>query len=342
MQGLGRFDAIFHPAVIDLHQSKIKPPFIQPDFIPQVDSEGDVLPAYMHYVAGISPDEATEAIRMFVERVSQRIDSGEPYEIEKFGIFSKSDAGVLHFTPDWDAFNLSFSGLKVIDLHPVHEVIVADHFPEPPIRTTESIQPISEITEEHIDEHIPGPIEEDEVTTIENEEIIPPVPYELPESTSRLAWIILTTSLVLITILCAYLAWDIISDRQRMNQLTQTSTDTLTITNEFDIPVVMDTTSQVQKDTTSKIPPLEKPDTIKQPVIPAETETPCFVVVGAFSNQDNVSRMVQRLESLGYKSSEIKGGSLTRVAINTSCDKDNLEKVLNEARSAINPEAWIY
>jgi hypothetical protein len=120
VQGLGRFDAIFHPAVIDLHQSKIKPPFIQPDFIPQVDSEGDVLPAYMHYVAGISHDQATEAIKMFVETVSQNIDSGESYEIEKFGTFSKSGTSILHFTPDWDAFNLSFSGLKVIDLHPVH------------------------------------------------------------------------------------------------------------------------------------------------------------------------------------------------------------------------------
>lgn len=340
MQGLGRFDAIFHPAVIDLHQSKINPPFIQPDFIPQVDSEGDVLPAYMHYVSGISHDEATEVIKEFVETVSQHIDSGEPYEIEKFGVFSKSSSGVLHFTPDWDAFNLSFIGLKVIDLHPVHEVIVEDHFPEPPLRTTEKIQPVTEIKEEIGEEHIPSLIQE-EISTFENEEIIPPVKHELPESTSRLAWIILTTSLVLITILCAYLAWDIISDRQRMNQLTQTSTDTLTITNEFDIPVVMDT-SQVQEDTAIKPPPPEEPVAIEPPVVKEETETPCFVVVGAFSNPDNVTRMVQRLESLGYKSAQIKGGSLTRVAISTSCDKNNLEKILNEARSAINPEAWIY
>ena len=51
--------------------------------------------------------------------------------------------------------------------------------------------------------------------------------------------------------------------------------------------------------------------------------------------------MVARLESMGYVPEEIKGGSLTRVAIKTSCEQGNLQKVLNEARSSINPEAWI-
>ena len=41
-------------------------------------------------------------------------------------------------------------------------------------------------------------------------------------------------------------------------------------------------------------------------------------------------------------SGEIKGGALTKVAIKTSCDQDNLQKVLSDARSSINPEAWIY
>jgi cell division septation protein DedD len=74
----------------------------------------------------------------------------------------------------------------------------------------------------------------------------------------------------------------------------------------------------------------------------ASTNEPCFVVVGAFSNASNVERMVERIEAMGYTASQIKGGGLTRVAIQTSCDPSQLQTVLNTARSSINPEAWIY
>ena len=75
-------------------------------------------------------------------------------------------------------------------------------------------------------------------------------------------------------------------------------------------------------------------------VVQENIANPCFVVVGAFSDATNVAKMVERLKSMGYVTEEIKGGSLTRVAIKTSCD--NVQKVLTEARSSINPEAWIY
>jgi hypothetical protein len=66
------------------------------------------------------------------------------------------------------------------------------------------------------------------------------------------------------------------------------------------------------------------------------------VVVGAFSDPSNVNKMVDRLTGLRYAPEQIKGGSLIRVAIRTSCDQDSLQKMLNEARTSINPEAWIY
>ena len=340
VQGLGRFDAIFHPAVIDLQQSQIKPPYIQPDFIPRVESEMEILPTYIHYVSGVEIDAAKQSIAEFVDDVVRRIDAGESYNIEKFGTFSKSTSNILHFTPDWDAFNLSFNSLKVIDLHPI-----AEHkAPAQEIKESSPLQVTSTYTPEDVKtvriEHDVVTEEIAEVPVIEaNQENVPPRHTEVSESTSRLAWIILTTALLLITILCAYLAWDIISDRKRMNQMTQLTPDTLIITNEFDIPVLMDTVSNP-----AVTPPIEieEKDTIQQPVVQEETEPPCYIVVGAFTNADNIERMVNQIEGLGYKSMKLKGGNLTRVAISTSCDKENLQKVLGEARSGINPEAWIY
>ncbi|MBK9984394.1 MAG: SPOR domain-containing protein [Saprospiraceae bacterium] len=349
--GLGRFDAIFHPAVIDLQTSQIKPPHIQADFINDVDSEIDILPAYMHYVSGIDINEAKENIHLFVNDVLFQLETGEPYSIDKFGTFSKSYADVLHFTPDWDAFNLSFSGLEVIDLYPekpkdsipvyqkpvsVVPEIVEHTYSEEKTETTEVsiIAPQVEATK-----IIKSPVEELLPETLEatNTPVLP----DIIESTTRLAWGILASSLILITVLCAYLAWDIISDRQRINERTQLHPDTLSITNEFDIPVEMDTVIAHTPPEAEK-PPVEKPDTIEKPVVQESTEPPCFIVVGAFTNQENVSKMMDRLRGLGYKSEKIAGGTLTRVAISTSCEKDNLQKVLSEARASINPEAWIY
>jgi len=343
VQGLGRFDAIFHPAVIDFQQSQIKPPYIQPDFISQTEAEGDILPAYMHYVSGMDVEIAREEIISFANDVQQHTNNDEPYSIDKFGIFSKSAAGVLHFTPDWDAFNLSFSGLAILELHPTPVLKRVEKFPETPVITPKEIKPSYHLVEENIttanpgiDQHADEPVSDipDEMMTVPLDDI--------SESTSRMAWIILTSAIALITVLCAYLAWDIISDRKRMYQLSQLYPDTLIITDEFDIPVIMDT-SKTNNESIPSTNPVVTPDTIsKPPEVKEETETPCYVVVGAFTNPDNVTRMMQRLEGLGYKSAEIKGGALTRVVISTSCDKGILEKTLNEARSSINPEAWIY
>ncbi|HZV71967.1 MAG TPA: SPOR domain-containing protein [Saprospiraceae bacterium] len=343
VQGLGRFDAIFHPAVIDLQASQIRPPHVKADFFPLVESDEEILPAYMHYVTGIDINDAKENVRLFVNDVLFHVEAGEPFTIEKFGTFSKSAADVLHFTPDWDAFNLSFNGLEVIDLHPEQIKITTPEYEKPeviipqftehvsrPVYTPviETNQPIEPVTEEPAND----PVVEEHVT---------PERPGISESTTRLAWIILTSSLVLITMLCAYLAWDIISDRKRINEITQFNPDTLAVTNEFDIPVQMDTQS-AQNSTVTVTPPIEKPDTIEKPAVQENTESPCFIIVGAFTKVENINNMIERLQGLGYKSEQIKGGTLTRVAISTSCDKENLQKVLGEARASINPEAWIY
>jgi hypothetical protein len=153
---------------------------------------------------------------------------------------------------------------------------------------------------------------------------------------------ILSTALLLITVLCAYLAWDIISNRNQLNQLQQIYPDTADRTRSNETPGIGVDTTLIPVENL----PIEEPEItnegITKEVIPDATATPCFIVVGAFGDPSNVKKMVDRLESMGYTSAQIPGGSLTRVAISTSCDQANLQKVLNEARSSISPEAWIY
>jgi cell division septation protein DedD len=290
-------------------------------------------------VSGVDVNEAKEAITSFVNDVRHHLENAESYTIDKFGTFSLSSSDILHFTPDWDAFNLSFRGLEIIDLQPVTEVIPTPIFSKPPVYTPEftsqPVKPVEAVTETN-------DIETNKAAAETEPEIIVLDRPEISEATTRLAWIILTSALILITVLCAYLAWDIMSDRKKIDQLAQLYPDTLVLTNEFDIPVKMDSLNTHHDSVPVTPPPVAQPEPAKEPVVAEETGTPCFVVVGAFSNPGNVKKMVERLEGLGYKATEITGGSLTRVAIRTSCDKDNLEKILNEARTGINPASWIY
>ena len=342
--GLGRFEAIFHPAVIDLQESRIKPPYLEPGFSADGEDQEDILPSYIQYVTGVDREKAQEYIREFVKGVQNQIQTGETYSIEKFGTFSNSTNGILHFTPDWDAFNLSFRGLEELSLHaPVEqqtdevryapEIIAEPAFVEPTYKEPENnVEPITErkwVT----DYERPEP----ETIPVVQPATLTPV---ISDSTSRLWWIILATALFMITVLCAYLTWDILSNRKNINRYIAITSDSLSDSSPD--MVIIDTLEFIEEELPAIDSPVVEADPEPEPVEPKSVEPPCFVVVGAFSDASNVVKMEDRLRGLGYESEQIKGGSLTRVAIRTSCEKATLQKTLNDARSAINPEAWIY
>ncbi len=336
VKGLGRFEAIFHPAVMDLPGSRIKPPYIQPEFNEQNLEEDSLLVTYIHYAIGADKEDIDKAIAGFVDKVKDHVERNDHYVVDQFGSFSKSTAGGLRFTPDWDAFNLSFSGLEVIDLHPVVETPVVKPFvsepyvPPAPIVTPEVIVPFKE-------EIAPEPVKP--------EIIEPKHEVGIDETTSRLWWMILGSALVLITVLCAYLAWDILSNRKKLNELVTVRPDTTAVETITSSPPITDTTPIEQEPTTPQ-------DTEKENIPvqePPKNQTPqepdnsfCYVVVGAFKDASNISKMEERVINMGYEAEKIQGGSLTRVAIRTSCDKQVLQQTLNDARAKLNPEAWIY
>lgn len=339
VHGLGRFEAIFHPAMVDQAHSQIKPPYIEPEFTLNGESSDEILAAFIHYVSGIGKTAAENAIHEFVQRIKSNTEEGRTYPIEKFGTFSTSAAGNLRFTPDWDAFNLSFSGLEVVDLKPQidNQNTVSDFKLTPPPKPvyTEVVEtPVHRIEEIKAEPEI---IKE-ELPAIDPEKTIR-TQIEIDEHSSRLWWMILTIALVLIAVLCAYLAWDIISNRNKLNDFKQIYPDSTAGTSLDDRPYTPDTTP-IPVENIPIDEPIVKEDSNASEIVKEEIANPCFVVVGAFSDADNVAKMVDRLKSMGYVSEKINGGALTKVAIKTSCD--SLQKVLNDARSSINPEAWIY
>ena len=374
VKGLGRFEAIFHPAVVDLPGSRIKPPYVQPDFNEQ-DIEGDaLLVKYIEYAIGAPRAEIENAIDAFVNEIKHTTDNGENYIVEQFGSFSKNASGTLRFTPDWDAFNLSFSGLEVIDLKPKvesveHKVFAPEELPVELVTVPVSNE-LTDIQKEQKEISTPvfiNPVETKEVEETKTKPVPEYTPVEsrppmvIDESTSRLWWTILTSALVLITILCAYLAWDILSNRQKLKEYVTVLPDTSSISTNPSITIIDSSNIDVEPepvpdtqitDETPVDPEPSKPDPVQStPVQPDPGTLPvttnpdrsfCYVVVGAFKDASNIARMEERIKSMGLEVEKIGGGSLTRVAIKTSCEKQSLQQTLADAKANLNPEAWIY
>ena len=208
--------------------------------------------------------------------------------------------------------------------------------------------PVGNFTDPIIPVAVPVKVEQEakmdsEPAPVEKQPDIIPVNTEMEDSTSRLWWLILGSALFLITVLCAYLAWDIVSNRNKLNELKQIYPDPSTSAALDTSNAVTDSAKEniVSEDIDSAITDSQS-ETVTEPQPSTQgNESDCFVVVGAFGDPANVTRMVERLESMGYGSEQIKGNVLTKVAIRTSCDPVQLQKTLNEARSNINPEAWI-
>ncbi len=339
VEGLGRFEAIFHSAKIDLSTSKISPPHIVGAFKADEEQPNETLEAFIRYTSGEDIESPKTAIADFVKTVLKETKDGSPYVIDKFGVFVKSDQGNLRFTPDWDAFNISFNGLESVELKPVRAAH-ADFVPlvPPTPYVPKVIAPDPEAitsTEEDATVAAAG------MATVEKtREAFEKDLEKIDPSNSKLWWIMLTSAIVLIAILCAYLTWDIMTNQKRLNELRQARLNTTLTT-----PIIKDPNNQLDS-TAQNVPSTNTPgdssntETPQQPI--DEGVTPCYIVVGAFGDPINVSKMVDRLKAMNYTVEELRGRTLTKVAISTSCDQQNLQRVLDEVRSSINPEAWIY
>ena len=67
----------------------------------------------------------------------------------------------------------------------------------------------------------------------------------------------------------------------------------------------------------------------------------CVIIVGAFSEERNVSRMINRIEGSSYESVIIPGPRLTKVGLRVQCD-DNTQNTLDWAKREFDRSAWLY
>ncbi len=338
VEGLGRFEAIFHSAKMDERQSALVPPHVEGAFSADDTAPGELLESFIRYTSGEQSESPKKAIADFVKSVKKGTAEGEPFAIETFGTFVKSSSGHLRFTPDWDAFNIAFNGLESVELKPESSkspVMVPLTPPEPYVR--KSIEFADEETKQEADD---GAAAAASIAAVEQSK----VEFEknlnrADPSNSKIWWLLLMTAIVLIAILCVYLTWDIMHNRSRLNELRQAYADTTEIAPPASEQPESPEEVPVQEPQENQEVNVQEPET---PVVPDDNTSKCYIIVEAFGDPANVARMVARLEGMQYTVRQFSGRTLTKVGVESGCGQEELQRRLNELRSTVNPESWIY
>jgi hypothetical protein len=65
-----------------------------------------------------------------------------------------------------------------------------------------------------------------------------------------------------------------------------------------------------------------------------------YCIAGCFSSEENASRLVQKLEGLGFNCSILHEGSLYKVSLGQGFSEESVDSILNKAKS-LNIQTWI-
>lgn len=321
--GLGRFESTLCPAVIDLPRRAVHPPRRDALFRPEDAGDPELLSLFIAYATGIPEAEARSAVLAFSQEVFRQTAGGREFEIFRFGTFFRSHEDEIRFTPQDEAFNLLYHGLLPVEI-PEDNMSVS---PEVAPEIEQVVEPASPSSS-----GVEGALGADSGSRRLDE--------DTPDVSQRMWWGILVSAILLITVLCAYLAWDILSHREMLVSakiialpaIVSDSAKADVSGNKLSDTIVIPVTSDLLQPVI---------DTMVQPS-PAQPSGNCFIVVGAFADTANVVRMEVRLREMGYVPVRLPTRSLVRVAIQCTCDPVALGNVLDDARSRIHPQAWIY
>src|SRR5690606_35305418 len=173
---------------------------------------------------------------------------------------------------------------------------------------------------------------------------VPPVEPQYSKAGSKLLWYVLLVAIVLIAGICIWLALDIIQQRAALLAGSTPEDTTSTLSEQLiaeDTIAMSETDNFMVQEPDENLTDTTQTTIIESPEVKPDTSH-CYIVVGAFTSDENIQRMMVRLNDMGYTAVKLSGGNLTRVAIQTACERHELQQTLDKARSTIHPEAWIY
>lgn len=317
LKGIGTLRMKYRPAIIDAELSIIAPPREEIYFIPNNVQELDpVLIKVVKIIADVDQEEAYELVRAFMVDLRNELKSTGVLQFPGIGSINQDVWGNSFFKPDPEYISLNrFFGFQQMELpealSPAEQEAIAD------IKET-----VSERSE--------------------HAKIISPKEQGRKWGFIIGAAAVLLTLISLLYFLNQKAALPLQVHDSQTSELTMTPLKRINI-NPAD-PISNDSLEfPARVDRISLEPGPDYLPKFKELRIsaPLQSDHECVIIVGAFANQNNVSRMVNRIETTNYRSVVIQGAHLTKVGLRVDCATNDPEQALRWAQQEIDPSAWV-
>ena len=362
--GFGGFELQQQPANIDHIKSTISPPNKVPSFNKNLTINDGVLVDYIQNQNKCTLEEANKIVADFVVEIEGKIEKKEIVEFPKVGRIYKDYNKALQFLPYDTNFNVGAFGLPAVEIHPFSRsesvkketatVAAAS------LDLTNAPKETTKVKTSFIEDPTPEPKPMREEIRVGG---IPVGEDKGSKWTQVTMPLLILASVVLVA--CSYFllrdnkpqtadgnqsaASMAVNDDKKIN--TAPSIEDAEITTlpddsdsendqrlEDDISAGNSTSTDVEDS-------IDDSETNSATSNNSTGENECIIIVGQFGSEDNVNRMIRKLEGDGYESYEgwSEEKKLKTVGIRFTYSSDSKkQRMLRKIKSKYHPDAWIF
>ncbi len=350
--GLGSFSGDYKSAAIDNIQGQLAPPALEIVFNPNNVLNDGVLLDYIKKKYHVLTHEAQKAIDDFTEGVIQTFKKHEIVVIPDVGRLYRDYSDKVRFLPENTNFNTDAFGLPTVQFYPVSR-----NKPDPVVEKMETVVATQIIQSEvEVTKPFAFPESSDNIST----PLIPENPFDLNLPFDIRKFIpALAVSLIIILAFSIYLFTkentNAVLDRQKLQvkekppkvennvgnggkQPTQPTPSTQNPSKPQDVA----SDKSFKNTPTVTNPPVNSENAIGAVVPNPKAQNQAVLIVGSFSNKNNIRRLKTWISNNGYGIYERKSSGLTVIGaeVNYNSKKD-LNKILTRFRNRFGDDVEI-
>lgn len=350
--GLGSFSGDYKSASIDNVLGQLAPPALDIVFNPNNVLNDGVLLDYTKNKYHVLTHEAQKAIDTFTEDVVQTFKKHEIVVIPDVGRLYRDYSDKVRFLPENTNFNTDTFGLPTVQFYPVSR-----NKPDPVVEKTETVVAAQTVhSEAAVAKPFAFPESSDNIST----PLIPEYPFDLNLPFDiRKFMPALAVALLFILVFTIYLFnksdSNAVIDRQKLKvnekpskvennvgnagkQPTQPTPSTQNPSNPQDIA----SDRFFKNNPTVTNPPVNSENSIGTVAAKEKSQNQAVLIVGGFSNKNNIKRLKTWISNNRYGIYERKSGGLTVIGaeVNYNTKKD-LNKILTRFRNRFGDEVEV-
>lgn len=307
--GLGSLVSQYKPAAIEHVQGKISPPSKEWSFNTNLQVNDGLLINGLIQKYHLSPSEAEKQVQDYVAQVKSALDRREIVVIPEVGRLYRDFEQQLRFLPDHTNFNVETFGLPTVQFYPVLR---------------------SQRAAENQTPQVPLQKKFGEVALLWFQRYLKIV--------SAVAGITLATTLYLLLRPGADVPESPVAEALPPARVNVSPSDIDEITGDVpaELPEALNEAGNDPDETEAN------PETDTESITLGPEQKFGIIVIGAFSSEENVKRLISRLYESGYEPVTEKRGKLTQVSVQLAYESESeIRDALQRIRKKFNADAKI-